>query len=304
MSLISRSIVTRSLITRGLLEKPRICYAIDFNGTNQYGVLAERAINVDGDIRLKFRTPSSPLNVRRMIITQTNNNVLSTSEFRLFTESGSLFVVIGGVQTMLLDFAQSTRPLAATYYELSIIGNDFNISRVGSVRSGALVRGAAREPTAPTRVGVRAWGDGTGFLDYFAGPQYDIVINDKTWVMGNKDNVIQPSIPAGNNMTLVNVTADRWIEAPCRIPPQPPIPPESIFLDDDGYLFDLSELFVDAELWSVPLPPESIFLDNDGKLFDTSELFTDAELWSVQSQPTILLLDTVLELDTALIGDN
>ena len=46
-----------------------------------------------------------------------------------------------------------------------------------------------------------------------------------------------------------------------------------------------------------------VFLDDWSQLFTSSELFADAELWSLPPVPTGLLFDTVLEFDTSLIGD-
>jgi hypothetical protein len=80
------------------------------------------------------------------------------------------------------------------------------------VRTGTFTRGAAREPAAPTLIGCR----GT-FSQFFRGLQYDIRINGTLWEMGNRNESIQPSTPAGNNMTLVNTTSDRWEQVACRV---------------------------------------------------------------------------------------
>jgi hypothetical protein len=124
-----------------------------------------------------------------------------------------MFIVFGGVSTVLLTIAQGYKD--STRYGLTLIGNTFQIFEGGLdgtlVRTAAFTRGAAREPTAQTLIGCRGANAGA-FTQFFQGLQYDIRINGTLWEMGNRNEAIQPSTPAGNNMTLVNTTSDRWSE--------------------------------------------------------------------------------------------
>jgi hypothetical protein len=219
--LVSRGLSQRGLIRRGLIDLPRICYAVDFNGTNQYGVLAERAVNIEGDNVFEFWSPANLTTADRNIIAQNISSTPATMEFRILSRlQGEISILHGGAATIVFTQGQGYKP--ATCYGLTLIGTEVKIYEGGLdgtlLHTSTFTRGTAREPTARTLIGCRGNGPGA-FSQFFQGLQYDVKINGRTWVMGDKDQVIQPSIPAGNDMTLVNVTSDRWIEVPCRVPP-------------------------------------------------------------------------------------
>jgi hypothetical protein len=180
-------------------------------------VLSTRAINIEGDNTFEFWSPATQAN--QTIIAQ---NIIGTSasmEFRLnLGATGNLELTYGGSFSLLFTVAQGMK--AATRYGLTLIGTTAQIFEGGLsgtlVRTISFTRGTAREPTAPTLIGCRGNGAGV-FVNFFSGPQYDIRINGVLWEMGNRNEAIQPSTPAGNNMTLVNTTSDRWQQVPCRV---------------------------------------------------------------------------------------
>jgi len=210
----------RGISDRGVSVVDRICYAYNFDGVDDRGVLASRAVNVDSNNTFEFFSPSFT-GVNQTIIAQNLSSNIASQEFQIYvTSTNQMGLSYGGAALILFTQAQGFK--ASTRYGLTLIGTTAQIFEGGLsgtlVRTVSFTRGAAREPTAATLIGCR--GNGVGaYLNFFSGLQYDIKINGALWDMGNKDSATQPSLPAGNNMTLVNTTSDRWEQVPCRITP-------------------------------------------------------------------------------------
>jgi hypothetical protein len=213
-----QGISRRGIATGGISVVDRVCYAYKFDGIDDRGVLANRAINIEGDNTFEFWT-SSNLAVAQAIIAQNIMRALASREFELWHSSGSgMRIVFGGAETALFTSEQGLK--AATRYGLTLTGTTAQIYEGGLngtlVRTTTFIRGTAREPTAQTLIGCRGNNSGL-FTGFFQGRQYDIRINGVLWEMGDRDQVIQPSTPAGNNMTLINTTSDRWQQVACRV---------------------------------------------------------------------------------------
>jgi hypothetical protein len=208
---------------RGMLDLGRQCWAYNFDGIDDRGQLTFRAINIEGDNSLEFFSPNALNGVVRVIIAQ---NVTGTAEFILQVSTSNILQLnFGNAFTNLLTIAQGFKP--STRYGLTLIGTEAKVYEGGLagtlVNTTAFVRGAVREPTAPTIIGARQSGAGN-FVNFFSGLQYDIKINGTLWEMGNRAQAVQPSLPAGNNMTLFNTTSDRWQAVPCRVYADPLTP--------------------------------------------------------------------------------
>jgi hypothetical protein len=205
-------------VMRSVLGGARQCFAYNFDGIDDRGVLANRAINIEGDNTFEFWSPAS-LAASQAIIAQNILSPVSAREFQLFVDGGvGLALVFGGAVSGIMTIVQGLKP--ATRYGLTLVGTTLQLFEGGLsgtlVRTVSFTRGAAREPTAPTLVGCRGNGAGV-FVNFFSGLQYDIRINGTLWEMGNRNEAIQPSTPAGNDMTLVNTTSDRWQQVACRV---------------------------------------------------------------------------------------
>lgn len=212
-----QGISRRGIATSGISIVDRVCFAYNFDGIDDRGVLATRAINPDGDNVFEFWSPSG--STGGIIIAQNISATESAREFHLWRgASGELNVTFGGVTTRIATVGEGFKP--ATKYGLALIGTTAQLFEGGLngtlVRNTTFTRGTAREPTASTLIGCRAAGAGA-FANFFQGLQYDIMINGTLWEMGDRNQVIQPSLPAGNPMTLFNTTSDRWQAVPCRV---------------------------------------------------------------------------------------
>jgi len=166
----------KGIATRGISVSERQCWAYNFDGIDDRGVLATRAINIEGDNSLEFWSPAS-LSAFMGVICQSASATVSAREFTIVTGSSGLLVRFGGTETVIMSQAQGFKP--ATRYGLTLIGTTAQVFEGGLggtlVRTAAFTRGAAREPTANTVIG--AIPAGAGFGNYFSGLQYDIKIN-------------------------------------------------------------------------------------------------------------------------------
>lgn len=188
-------------------------WAYNFDGVDDYAVLDNRAINVDNDIITEFYTPSSKTAAAdRFIIAQGTTGSSSTWELALFfTPAGAAAIVVGGAVTQLgliaSDYTESEK------LRLEIIGSAFTVYRgATAIKSGSVTRGAARQPAAPTVLFARL--NSTSYSAFFAGLCPGFRIGSTSWAMSTRNSATQVSTPAGNTMTLVNTTSDRWQEIP------------------------------------------------------------------------------------------
>lgn len=184
----------------------RWVYSMD--GIDDRWTLANRAINPDGDIDIEWVSgPSVSLSTSRTIISQTTTTISASQEFFAFIATdGNLTVRVGGVE-------RSTFPKIVyqpnTRYRWRLQGATVNLW-VNDVLQPVMTmtRGAAREPSAVTTIGAAV----NSF--FYLGVLYNIKINGTLWPMADRNQSIQPSIPAGNNMTGANLNPDRWVEIP------------------------------------------------------------------------------------------
>lgn len=181
-------------------------FAPNFDGVDEYGVLATRAINPDGDNTLEFFTPPS-FSLFRSIICQNISSNGANREFTLVTGPDGLLVRIGGVETAIMTIAQGLK--VSTYYGLSLIGTTAQVYEGGLggslVATTSFTKGAAREPTAQTIIGAR--GNGAGlFASFYQGLQYNIRINGVLWSMDQRNQAIQLPEPSGLGAELITPT--------------------------------------------------------------------------------------------------
>lgn len=207
--------ISKSGISKRGISKPGILasntrYAYNMDGIDDRWTLANRAINPDGDNTFEFFTGG---NTNSTIIAQNISATSTSREFQLYIgATPSLVIIFGGSITTLLTEAEGAK--LNTKYFLNLTGSNYTVAEGISsniIKNGAFIRGAAREPSAPTIIGARQNGAGS-FAAYLAGLQRDIKINGTLWKMDQRNQAIQPSIPAGNNMTGANLNPDRWVE--------------------------------------------------------------------------------------------
>lgn len=190
-----------------------IRFAPNFDGVDDFGVLANRAINPDGDIDIEWYQASMPASGTRAIVNQCDSATIASREFNLRWNAGFLEMAIGGGGVINPAASDNVQPAIGRWrvtYSGLLVRVFFNGALVFSRYDRT--RGTAREPAAPTRVFSR--NNGGSFLEHQQGIIYNIRINGTLWRMADRNQAIQPSTPAGNNMTLVNVTSDRWQEVP------------------------------------------------------------------------------------------
>lgn len=188
-------------------------WAYRFDGVDDYGVLANRAINPDGDNNFVFWSPDESAS-STTIISQNVSGVISSREFQLYiSSSGTLEIIFGGQVTQLCTRLEGYKPNKKYYLDLK--GNTFTLAegaRTNIVRTSSFVKGSAREPNAVTVIGARTNGSVGAYSVFSKGLQYDLEINGTLWPIADRNQTIQPSIPAGNPLTLVNTTSAGWEE--------------------------------------------------------------------------------------------
>lgn len=201
--------LNRGLVTASGLNLPeKTRYAYNMDGIDDRWTLANRAINPDGDIDIEFYAPDV-FGATKVILSQNITSTNTTKEFQLETSAtGSLIIRLGGAAQNMGTV------LPATKYRISLVGTSLVLySKEGAVVSSLTFnRGATREPTAVTVVGAATNGVANSYAFYFTGIQRDIKINGVLWKMDQRNQTVQPSVPAGNNMTGTNLNPDRWVE--------------------------------------------------------------------------------------------
>lgn len=186
-------------------------YAYNMDGIDDRWTLANRAINPDGDIDIEWeqRAYDRAQLGAQSIVTQCLTTTFASRELMLRIESNeSVALYVGGnVVTTPINFYGNGK------WRITLIGSSWVVYKNGLVvHSASFTRGTARESSAQTAVGAR--NNGGTFADYMKGMLYDIKINGTLWPMADRNQNIQPSIPAGNNMTGANLNSDRWVEIP------------------------------------------------------------------------------------------
>lgn len=192
-------------------ELPKTRFVYNFDGVDDRGQLATRAINPDGNIDIEFRTGNvvPPVGVARCIVDQSITATFTAKEFYLqINTSGRMQITHGGSFLSSHTAADPIKP--NTVYRVTLIGNVLTYFQNGVAQIINITRGVAREPTAVTK--ICAWSVGSSHSGYYSGELQYIKINDVLWKLDAVGSNTQPSIPAGNDMTLINTTPDRWTE--------------------------------------------------------------------------------------------
>lgn len=187
-------------------ENPR--YAPYFDGLTQYGVLSERAIDVDGDVDVEFWTPDSVEPGRtQVIVGQSISTNQGNKEFEIFVSgsTGNLGLTVGGNTFAAMSYGTYS---ANRKYRLYYSGN---LSVVTDLLDGTEIirtftRGTEREPLAQTTVAANA----SLPSSFFQGLMPDIKINGTYWLLDQRNNPVQPSNPSSNNLTIINHTEAMW----------------------------------------------------------------------------------------------
>lgn len=209
--------VMRNVIRNAAKSVVGTRYAYNMDGIDDRWTLANRAINPDGDIDIEFYSPSNIVNTN-CIISQNISATSTAMEFRLLNFTSQLQIVVGG--TALVILAGSTGYEAGAKFRVRLVGTALTVWKTAlensdtPIRTLSFTRGTAREPTAITVVGAETSGAIGSYARYFVGIQRDIKINGVLWKMDQRNQTVQSSIPAGNNMTGTNLNPDRWVEIP------------------------------------------------------------------------------------------
>ncbi len=183
-----------------LVQSLRNRFSYSFDGIDDRGGLAFRAINPDGDIDIEW-TQVGMSNLAPPpvgIITQAASATITSREFvlRWNGNDGGLQFSLGG-----LGFSNII-PCQDGTYRAVLVGTDFTLYYNGQViRTRVFERGAAREPGATTGIGAR---NSAGiFTEYANGSIFDVKINGVLWPMEDRNQLIQLPQPSGLGAELI-----------------------------------------------------------------------------------------------------
>lgn len=185
-------------------------FAPNFDGVDDFGTFASLisiAANADFDIEFKMQSSldTSFNGVLSQNTTNTTNNFL---RFMPDSQPHNLQMIFAdGTSASLIP-----RTGGSSAVVRNGVLNKVRIARVSGVVTPYLndVAFASLSRSAALEFGILCRLGST----YFSGLFFDLKINGVLWRMDQRNQAIQPSTPAGNSMTLVNVTSDRWQEVP------------------------------------------------------------------------------------------
>lgn len=185
----------------GTLPKTRFVY--NFDGVDDVGQLAFRAIDPDGDIDIEFRTGATvpPTGNVYSIVSQNITTVLANREFLLQTNNlRFLQLAIGGVfSTSMGEVLEPNKT-----YRVTLISNTLTFYKNGNVvLSSNYTRGASREPSALTMIGARAAGTSSSYTVRYTGELYDVKINGGLYPIDDRNQAVQLPSPTGIGNTIV-----------------------------------------------------------------------------------------------------
>lgn len=187
------------------IEPSRFVYNND--GVDDYAVLANRAINPDGDLSLEFWSPNQSASAQS-VIAQNFNDAGASREFHLYVTGGStLELTWGGTVTVLLTAAQGYEPNKKFF--VNFVGNSFSVAKNEAsniIRTSTFTRGAVREPTALTSIGARCGGSIGVYFVLYRGIQRDIKINGTLYPIADRNQTIQLPNPTGLGAELITPT--------------------------------------------------------------------------------------------------
>lgn len=178
-------------------------FSYNFDGVDDYGVLATRAINPDGDIDVSWYQAALPASGTRVIVTQCDSSTLTSREFNFIWNSSVLEMLVGGTAVIATaDSVNASIGFWRVFYSGTTVQVFFNEVLIRTLTSRT--RGAAREPAAPTRIGVR--NNGGAPLEFYRGIIYNLKINGVLRPMADRNQVIQLPSPSGLGAELITPT--------------------------------------------------------------------------------------------------
>lgn len=188
--------------TKGSFSSRPVCR---LNGA-AFGVFSDRLIDLSAPINLSFVSPEAT-GGNQTVVSQNISTNIASQEFQLYTTTTyQLGVCLGGQAVIILTPAQGYRP-GVRFEVLLSSGRAYVYEKGVLIRDTAAAVGAAREPTAPTRLGCRGNGPGTQ-INFFTGVQFDFSVNGALWPISNKGEASQGGDPA---LSLVGVVNSDWI---------------------------------------------------------------------------------------------
>lgn len=179
-------------------------WAYNFDGANDRASLASRAIDPDGDIDIEWeqRNYNSAVAGSQCIVTQcVGAGAAREFMLRVFNTEQVEFFLGGVAATASIGYGDGKWRAYLTSNSLKMFKNG------AEVYSATFNRGANREPAAATVIGARLSGS---YVEFIEGLIFNIKINGTLWKIDDYNQSTQPSLPAGNSMTLFNSTTDRW----------------------------------------------------------------------------------------------
>jgi hypothetical protein len=184
-------------------------WVYDFDGIDDRGAFAYRAINIDGVIDIEWEQDFDAIG-SKVIVSQCGDGQNITQEFRLTHRSdGVLELILGGSVHLALTQAQGMVNKAR--YRLLLVGSEGTLYKDDVIiRTATFTRGPAREPSAVTLIASRP--SGSGFTNYGKGRLSNIKINGTLWPIAENNQTIQLPLPAGlgaerANFNIVTVQA-------------------------------------------------------------------------------------------------
>lgn len=167
-------------------------WVLNFDGVGVRGVLANRAINPDGDIVIEWEQKSynTSLPPAQTIVAQTEDGAIR--EYILRSESNeAIYQNVGGSA-----WFTSLGLYGDGLWKSTLIGNVWTVYKNGTiVHTSTIIRGTGREPAAKTYVGTRL--SGGSFIDYISGLILNLKINGTLWPMADRNQDIQLPSPSG-----------------------------------------------------------------------------------------------------------
>lgn len=180
----------------------------NFDGIDDRGQLAFKAINVDGANTIEFVTGDNNKETQ-VIVSQNVTTNFNQREFQMWTAAftTSLKMLVGGVETTIGNVQPNTR------YRIAFDTSTFTL-RLGSTNAvlatGALGRGSYREEGATTRICCNT--DGAGTANHYKGRKADITINGTKWTIKDRGQPVQVPDSAVLGANIVNAAAIVWEE--------------------------------------------------------------------------------------------
>lgn len=177
---------------------------LNFDGIGTRATFTQRLINPDGNIDIEWYQNGFVLDgTVRTIVSQSISSSFALNEFRLCNvASNRLNLLLGGNSVDVLNFEQGWSGTGR--FRVTLIGSVFSVYKNGVlVNTGTFNRGAAREPSAPTMIGVQLNGAGV-FYRYWVGKISDVVINGVQHYINEPNQNIQ--LPTPKNLGAEIVT--------------------------------------------------------------------------------------------------